>query len=187
MGMQATAQIAQKVAIGQTPKIVTLGSFNDGVITSKVVAKEWDLIGTNPLFTKLDTATTAAPDTPGTSITGNCNGVGMQVDLTKLAGRSDSVTVTFEGSKTKGVSWIVLSTQTAANVTTLQSFEYNFAAGAGNLYTNVRSIIKVGNLAGGSSVSWREYLLIRFKDIGLWEVTSGSGRAARTIADNVFE
>lgn len=119
--------------------------------------------GANPYYTTLDTVATTATDTFTTPLNTFRNSVTMDFQVTRIAGRSDSVTIAIYASAlpvaTSG-SYKLLTTLTAANAAA-QSLQYVINSGQGNPYTKYMIVVTNGNTATGSSTSVRGYALVR--------------------------
>jgi hypothetical protein len=87
----------------------------------------------------------------------------FQEDITKIAGRIDSLKIYVWASADNGLNYVQLNTQTSTNASGAIQYVVQNSSGynAGNPFTNYMVTASLNNTAAGSSASWKGYLLIR--------------------------
>ncbi len=159
----STACIKATAQPMQVQTIEAKGSFNNGGSAARTKYKITDM----PLVTTSRTVTLSTADTLTEQLYGVYNGSTWVFTVDSVAGRVDSVTITFQGSVDSGtaVDYATVQTFTCANQAK-NAFYYSFT---GNPFKSYRALLKTTNKAAGSNARIKGKLLVRYKDEEWWE------------------
>jgi hypothetical protein len=167
----------QSVYNVQTREVTIGGDFNNGV-TTDTADKMWIQGSSNVVsggralsttfgswYSRLDTVVNAgaANDSVRVRVKGYVRSVSFQINaLRNGSARCDSTKFYLWGNKALGGSSpALLQTFSMPNAASEQVFQYDVNSGSGNPFTSYTITAVNGNLAAGSSVRWRAWLLIR--------------------------